>query len=71
VLVVERVDQLHCILQIVKAMPLVMFPSSSSIAGLGSAVGGCPNIATLVSVAKIPPAGVKAPYMIDWKAAAK
>jgi hypothetical protein len=29
VLVVERVDQLHCVLQIVKAMPLVMFPAPS------------------------------------------
>jgi hypothetical protein len=25
VLVVERIDQIHCVLQIVKAMPLVMF----------------------------------------------
>lgn len=27
--VVERVDQLHCVLQVVEAMPLVMFPAPS------------------------------------------
>lgn len=33
---------------------------------------GCsvPNIAMLVNVAKMPPAGVMPPYMNDWKAAA-
>lgn len=30
-----------------------------------------PSIAMLVRVANIPPAGVKAPYMYDWKAAAR
>ena len=30
-----------------------------------------PSIAIDVKVAKIPPAGVKAPYMHDWKAAAR
>ena len=30
-----------------------------------------PSIAMLVSVAKIPPAGVNAPYMNAWKAAAR
>lgn len=36
------------------------------------AAGGIivPSIAMLVKVAKMPPAGVKAPYMYDWKAAA-
>lgn len=29
-----------------------------------------PNIAMLVKVAKIPPAGVKPPYIYDWNAAA-
>lgn len=30
-----------------------------------------PSIAILVNVAKMPPAGVKPPYMRDWKAAAR
>jgi len=30
-----------------------------------------PSIAMLVNVAKIPPAGVKPPYINDWKAAAR
>ena len=30
-----------------------------------------PSIAMLVRVAKMPPAGVKAPYMTDWNHAAR
>jgi hypothetical protein len=42
-----------------------------NIANIAIERASVPSIAMLVSVAKIPPAGVKPPYMSAWKAAAR
>jgi hypothetical protein len=53
-----------------KTQTTIAAPVATTAARRDAAGIKVPSIAMLVNVANIPPAGVKAPYIHDWKAAA-